>query len=621
MNAAFEESSALSPFFFVLFPGVDPTPTIEALGRSLGITEANGRFVNISMGQGQEKIALSGLTKAAKEGGWILLQNIHLMQDWLKDLERALEVVEEFSHDEFRCFLSSEPPGALQGPLWDLIPEPILQRCIKVADEAPTGLKSNLRRAYSKFSQENIDECLKPKEFKAMLFSLCFFHSLMSGRIKFGAQGWTKKYPFNDGDLTICGSVLKNYLSNAEHLGNDVPWPDIRYLFGEIMYGGHITDPWDRRVNNTYLAVLITPELLVGGNLAPGFKSPDSSKLEYAQYVKYIEERFPTEIPQMFGLHPNAEIGFLTNQGFSIFKTISEISGGSSSGSGGDINAAQPIIKNYLSQLPANLDMLEIRGKVKDEDVTPFIIVSFQEGDRENSLLDQMRTSMMELELGISGALNVTENMETLSNNLQMNKVNANWEGLACPSLKGLAAWFADILMRYDQISEWANAGKLLKSIWLSGIFKPQSFLTSNMQVAARTNSLPLDYMTNRSRFYNIRDVAEIIGLPEVGVNVHGLFLEGAGWEDGKGDDEGYITESRMNDLHPAMPICNIFAVHIDVMDWTAMYHCPVFITSLRRGPEKGTPDFAYLANMRMDPDDNEHRWTLAGAAMLFTDD
>ncbi|CAE8665977.1 unnamed protein product [Polarella glacialis] len=615
MEVAYEESTAIAPFFFVLFPGVDPTPTIEALGRKLQITEANGRLLNISMGQGQETIALNAINKMAKDGGWLMLQNIHLMQDWLKDLERALEVVEEFAHDDFRCFLTSEPPGLMQGCLWDLIPEPILQRCIQVADEAPADLKSNLRRAYSKFSQENIDACLKPKEFKATLFALCFFHSLISGRIKFGAQGWSKKYPFNDGDLAICGQVLKNYLNNAEALGTDVPWPDLRYIFGEIMYGGHITDPWDRRVNNTYLAVLITPELLVGGNLAPGFESPDSSKLEYSHYTKYIEDRFPPEIPQMFGLHPNADIGFLTNQGISIFKTISEITGGGGGGGGGDISAAQAVITSYLGAMPVNLDMIEIRSRLKPDDYTPFIIVSFQEADRVNGLLDQLRSSMLELELGISGALNITDKMEALGADLQVNRVNALWKEVAYPSLKPLSSWFADMLQRYMQCMEWTTALKLLKSIWISGLFNSMSFLTSNMQVAARGNSLPLDYMTNRCRFYNTRELAEITGVPAEGVNVHGLFLEGAGWEDGKGEDEGYITESKMKDLHPVMPFCNVYAVHMDVMSWDCMYHCPVFSTSQRGAT------FLFQANIRMDPDDNEFRWVLAGAAMLTQDD
>jgi len=592
---------------------------VEAIAERVGCTEKNGQLMNISMGQGQESVALNALTKLAESGGWIMLQNIHLMQEWLPQLERALEVIEEFAKPEFRCVLTSEPPGVMQGKLHNLIPEAILQRCIKVSDEAPTDLKSNLRRAYNKFSQENVETCQKPKEFKATLFALCFFHALIAGRIKFGAQGWSKKYPFNDGDLTICGTVLNNYLNNSEALGTDVPWPDLRYIFGEIMYGGHITDYWDRRVNNTYLTVLVTPELLVGCNLTPaynqGFKSPDSSKMEYIGYVKYIEERFPLEQPQMFGLHPNAEIGFLTNQGISIFNTIREITGGGGGGGGGDISAAIPMMNLYMGQLPPNLDMLEIRGRLKEEDYVPYVIVSLQESDRMNILLSQLRGSMTELELGIGGALNVTESMEALGGDLQVNKVNAVWASLAFPSLKSLAAWFADLLLRVEQLVEWTRLLALLKSLWLSGLFNSMSFLTGVMQTTARANQLPLDYMTNRCRFSNIRDVADIIGQPSAGVNVHGLFMEGSGWEDGKGDDEGYITDSKMKDLHPYMPICNVYSVHIDEMDWFAMYHCPVYGTSLRGAT------FIFQANIRMDPDDNENRWILAGAALLTQDD
>ena len=43
---------------------------------------------------------------------------------------------------------------------------------------------------------------------------------------------------------------------------SQVPWTDLRYLFGEIMYGGHITDDWDRRLCRTYLEEYMKPELV-----------------------------------------------------------------------------------------------------------------------------------------------------------------------------------------------------------------------------------------------------------------------------------------------------------------------------------------------------------------------
>ncbi|CAK9049666.1 unnamed protein product, partial [Durusdinium trenchii] len=233
------------------------------------------------------------------------------------------------------------------GMLYDLSSLPW---CIKIADVAPTDLKANLRRANARtVSQEHI-ACQKPKEFKATLFALDFFHSLVLGRVKFGSQGWSKKYPFNDGDLTIYAQVLCNYLNNAESgpFPTDVPW-QLRY----------ITDQ-DRRVLRKTSEL---PALLTNMSLAR-FKLPDASKLEYSSYQTLIEE------PQLFGLHPNAEIGFLTSQGINIFKTVQMVSGDTAAATM-DLVACTPHIAKYKDDLPQDLDMAEIRGRLREEDCTP----------------------------------------------------------------------------------------------------------------------------------------------------------------------------------------------------------------------------------------------------------
>lgn len=129
---------------------------------------------------------------------------------------------------------------------------------IKITNEPPTGMMANIHKALDNFNQETLEMCSKEAEFKAILFSLCYFHASIQERSKFGAQGWNRSYPFNVGDLTISVNVLYNYLE----ANNKVPWEDLRYLFGEIMYGGHITDDWDRRLCRTFLEVYMNPDLV-----------------------------------------------------------------------------------------------------------------------------------------------------------------------------------------------------------------------------------------------------------------------------------------------------------------------------------------------------------------------
>ncbi|RYY36502.1 hypothetical protein EON62_01715, partial [archaeon] len=164
MAATYAESAVATPVFFVLFPGVDPTVWVESLGKNKGMTVEAGKFKNISMGQGQEAPAMATLKEYAEHGGWIMLQNVHLMQSWLPTLERQLELIAESAHPDFRCFISAEPP-----PMSHMknMPESLMQSCIKVANEAPADLLSNLTRSWANFSQERVDQSRKPTEFKA----------------------------------------------------------------------------------------------------------------------------------------------------------------------------------------------------------------------------------------------------------------------------------------------------------------------------------------------------------------------------------------------------------------------------------------------------------------------
>ncbi|MEE6489661.1 hypothetical protein FKM82_015639, partial [Ascaphus truei] len=253
---SFQESGPAAPIVFILSPGVDALKDVESLGDRLGCTIDSGKLHNISLGQGQEVIAEIAMEKASKEGHWVILQNIHLVAKWLSTLEKLLEKHSEGSHPEYRVFMSAEPAPT---PKEHIIPQGILENAIKITNEPPTGMLANLHAALDNFDQNILDQCTREQEFKTILFSLCYFHACVAERRKFGPQGWNRKYPFNIGDLTISVSVLYNYLE----ANSQVPWEDLRYLFGEIMYGGHITDDWDRRLCRTYLEEYMQPNQIL----------------------------------------------------------------------------------------------------------------------------------------------------------------------------------------------------------------------------------------------------------------------------------------------------------------------------------------------------------------------
>lgn len=52
------------------------------------------------------------------------------------------------------------------------------------------GLKSNMLRTYTRFSEAYLHECAKPSEWRRLLFGLSLFHAVVQDRRKFGPLGW-----------------------------------------------------------------------------------------------------------------------------------------------------------------------------------------------------------------------------------------------------------------------------------------------------------------------------------------------------------------------------------------------------------------------------------------------
>ena len=103
------------------------------------------------------------------------------------ELEKIQEKADGSSiHKGYRLWLTSDPSPSF--------PVPILQNGIKLTNEPPKGLKANMTRTFNDLGPERYEECLKPKEYKKLVFALAYYHSAILERRKYGAIGWNIAY-------------------------------------------------------------------------------------------------------------------------------------------------------------------------------------------------------------------------------------------------------------------------------------------------------------------------------------------------------------------------------------------------------------------------------------------
>ncbi|KAJ0037224.1 hypothetical protein NL108_018608 [Boleophthalmus pectinirostris] len=538
----YNDMSPCTPLVFILSTGSDPMGAFQRFAKERGYLE---KVESISLGQGQGPIAEKMIREAMESGNWVFLQNCHLAVSWMLAMEELIKTFSEPDtkiHENFRLFLSSMPTK--------VFPVTVLQNSVKE-------------------------------------------------RKKFGPLGWNIRYEFNDSDRECALLNLNLYCKDGS-----IPWDALVYITGEITYGGRVTDVWDQRCLRTILKGFFSPP-----SLSPGYTysssgiyyAPESSHLK--DFRDYIESLPIIDDPEVFGMHENANLAFQRQETLSLISTILDVNPRSAATHGAKSNddVVCELAMSILEKLPKHLDMSEATESlfIRDEHgrLNSLTTVLGQEADRFNNLLKVLKTSLVTLQKAIGGLVVMSEEMDRIYTSFLNNQVPSHWANSAYPSLKTLASWVKDLVLRTFFIQTWITRGQP-KSFWISGFFFPQGFLTGVLQNHARHYNLPIDELSFRFNMVPAyRDqavVSEVIrGLPENakldmddelpdpkdGVLIHGVFMDASRWD----DDNMVIADALPRVMNSMLPVVH-FEPQQNYTPDPKLYEAPLYKTSARAG-------------------------------------
>jgi dynein heavy chain len=606
LPSVYVDSIAVSPIIFILSPGADPIPNLQLLAKQRGMED---RLKILSLGQGQGMIAQRFIENGQANGDWVCLQNCHLSSSWMPELERIQESQNEDTiNPEYRLWLTSIPTP--------VFPVPVLQSGIKLTNEPPRGLKANLKRTFLEIDDSEYESCSKPREYKKLLFALAYFHAVILERRKFGAIGWNISYEWMNSDFFISQAQLKMFLDQQP----EVPYTALNYLCAEINYGGRVTDDKDIELIKSLLKRYFCPDILRDEyklSLLDTYYAPKEGNL--TSTLEYIKTLPLEDDPEIFGLHPNANITYKKKTAREFLDMLITIQPRVAA-SGGTVVTPEEIVSGesakMLAQVPEILDRKRAHSQsfiITDSGALESLGVFLgQEIDRFNILLKVMKKTLFDLGEAIKGTVVMSIELEHMFNSIIDKKVPLIWEDVAYPSLKPLGSWMEDLIERIAFMDEWLYNGPPI-SYYLSAFFFPQGFMTASLQTYSRKNQIAIDtlkFKTNVRKEF-IKDIKEA---PEYGVNIHGLYLQGAKWN----ANEGKVADSNKDVLFVGLPVIWLEPILETAKDDERAYQCPLYKTSLRKGELSTTGHSTnFIMYLALHTEQKPEFWVNRGVALL----
>ena len=246
-----EQVSSDSPLAMCGVAGYDASGIVEACAVSKQMTCAE-----VALGS-PEAIGMAdrAIISAARSGSWVLIKNAHLAPVWLAQLPSRL--TSQKPHERCRIFLTCE--------LSPSVPPSFIRAARIVMHEPPAGCKAILLDALHALDSRpasNTDKA--PPERERVYFLVALLHAIVLERARHAPLGWSHAYEFYDTDLEAAYAIVDTCMASAAQSRRNlapevIPWPALRALLAQNVYGSRMDSDADRRMLDALLAHLFIP--------------------------------------------------------------------------------------------------------------------------------------------------------------------------------------------------------------------------------------------------------------------------------------------------------------------------------------------------------------------------
>merc|ERR1712130_115381 len=301
----------------------------------------------------------------------------------------------------------------------------------------------------------------------------------------------------------------------------------------------------------------------------------------HESYIEYIRSLPIDPLPEVFGLHENADISRQqaeTQQLFdNVLITLPRTSGG---GGVSTQDQIKQMAADILEKVAAPFDNEAIGRQFPIVYHESMNTVLKQELIRFNNLIRQIRSSLINLDKAVKGLVVMNSELEEGFDSMLIVRIPSMWAAKSYPSLKKLGGYVADLAVRLSFLQTWIDNRQAPAASWISGFYFPQSFLTAVNQNYARKYQIPIDLIGFQFRICETENGKDVEEKPEDGAFIYGLFFEGARWD----RNNSAINESKPKVLFDSIPVIELVPTKMDEIDRSGTYKCPVYKTSARKG-------------------------------------